>query len=67
MFLQFLDHLAIKLSDRLLNFEDRPSAQFLIPSKLENLTDDKIQSIYQTFQSDLTALDTNEFQSELLR
>ena len=64
---QFLDHLTSELYDRLLNVEDLLNAQFLITVNLEHLSDDKMQTICQPFQSDLPALYTDEFESELLR
>ena len=67
MFYPFVDHLTTELSDRLLQVEDRLNAQYLIPSNLANLTDDKIQSIYITFQTDLPAQDVAEFESEIRR
>ncbi|WAR25433.1 hypothetical protein MAR_011137 [Mya arenaria] len=67
MLLPFLDHLTTELSDRLLNAEDRLNAQFLIPSNLEHLTDDKVEALYHTLQSDLPALDAEEFKGEIRR
>ncbi|WAR25271.1 hypothetical protein MAR_010975, partial [Mya arenaria] len=67
MLLPFLDHITTELSDRLLNAEDRLNAQFLIPSNLEHLTDDKVEALYHTLQSDLPALDAEEFKGEIRR
>lgn len=67
MFLPFMDHLTTELSDRLLNAEDRYSAQFLLPKNVQQLTDNRIQSIYQTFITDLPAADVDEFKSEIRR
>ena len=53
MYLPFIDHLVTELENRLLQGSDRFKAQFLLPSKVANLTDDNARDIYAAFQPDL--------------
>ena len=53
MYLPFVDHLLSELDIRLLNAEPRYSAQYLIPRKLVDITDDLVDSIYDTYVGDL--------------
>lgn len=67
MWLPFLDHLILELTERLLNGQDRLHAQYLLPAQIVQLTDEKAQALYQTFRPDLPCDTFEEFDGELRR
>ncbi|KAH3833221.1 uncharacterized protein LOC127879390 [Dreissena polymorpha] len=53
MYLPFMGHLLQKLDSWLLQGHARFNVQYLIPTKVIELTDDLVQEIFTKFQSDL--------------
>lgn len=62
----FLDHLVQEMETRILGNEDRYCAQHLLPSKLADLRDDTLPTIYAAFAPDLSQT-YEAFQSEIAR
>ncbi|WAR25783.1 hypothetical protein MAR_011487 [Mya arenaria] len=67
LYIPFVDHLSMDLSDRLIEDGDRFNAQYLISSEIGHLNDVIVQSIYVTFERDLPAESLEEFQREVCR
>ena len=67
MYIPFVDHLLVELSDRLIEDGERFNAQFLIPNSLDQLTEQRVGAIYDAFKDDLAADDLEEFKREVSR
>ncbi|CAG2189409.1 unnamed protein product [Mytilus edulis] len=67
MFLQFLDHLIQELTRRLVSNEDRVSAQYLIPTKLDGINQEVINTLFETFRDDLDINNVAQFREEVER
>ena len=67
MWLPFMDHMSVELSERLLNGQDRLAAQYLLPVHIAQLTADKVQALYETFVLDLQCQSLEEFEAEIRR
>ena len=67
MWLPFMDHMSVELSERLLNGQDRLAAQYLLPVHIAKLTADKVQALYETFVLDLQCQSLEEFEAEIRR
>ena len=67
LYLPFADHLIAELSDRLIEDGERFNAQYLIPSEINNLTNDIVRSVFDTFEHDLPVASLEEFQREVSR
>ncbi|XP_071148256.1 zinc finger MYM-type protein 1-like [Mytilus edulis] len=65
LYLVFLDHLVTEITSRVIKNEGRFSAEYLIPSKLQALTDQTTNSIFETFHVDLG--DRQAFDDEVAR
>ncbi|VDI61579.1 Hypothetical predicted protein [Mytilus galloprovincialis] len=65
LYLVFLDHLVTEITSRVIKNEGRFSAEYLIPSKLQALTDQTTNSIFETFLADLG--DKHAFNDEVAR
>ena len=67
MWLPFMDHMSVELSERLLNGQDRLAAQYLLPVHIAQLIADKVQALYETFVLDLQCQSLEEFEAEIRR
>ncbi|CAG2203332.1 unnamed protein product [Mytilus edulis] len=67
MFLPFLDHLIQELTRRLVSNEDRFSAQYLIPTKLNGINQEVINTLFVTFRNDLNVNNVAQFREEVER
>ncbi|WAR08918.1 hypothetical protein MAR_018876 [Mya arenaria] len=67
LYIPFVYHLSMELSDRQIEDGDRFNAQYLIPNEIGHLNDVIVQSIYVTFERDLPAESLEEFQREVCR
>ncbi|CAG2239243.1 unnamed protein product [Mytilus edulis] len=67
MFLPFLDHLIQELTRRLVSNEDRFSAQYLIPTKLDGINQEVINTLFETFRDDLDINNVAQFREEVER
>ncbi|VDI06908.1 Hypothetical predicted protein [Mytilus galloprovincialis] len=67
MFLPFLDHLIQELTRRLVSNEDRFSAQYLIPTKLNGINQEVINTLFETFRDDLDINNVAQFREEVER
>ncbi|CAG2229547.1 unnamed protein product [Mytilus edulis] len=61
----FLDHLVQELESRLIQSEDRFLAEYLVPVKLQGLTPDNIEKIYNAYNDDIGTLE--QLQEEISR
>ncbi|MES9906785.1 MAG: DUF4371 domain-containing protein [Sedimenticola sp.] len=66
MYLPFLDHLLQEMDDRLLKNEPRFTAEYLLPSKVNSLTDVMVDTIYDAYHDDL-AQGRDSFLEEISR
>jgi hypothetical protein len=66
LYYPFLDHMIMELESRLLKSKDRFSAQHLLPRFVENITNDQVATIYNSYQADL-ALCLEDFRREVTR
>ncbi|XP_062594197.1 zinc finger MYM-type protein 1-like [Saccostrea cucullata] len=66
LFYVFIDHLVQQLEDRLLGAEQRFQAFFLLPSKIQGLTNEKVLSIFDTFKTDVVG-NVETFRAEVER
>lgn len=62
----FLDHMIMELDSRLLKSENRFYAQYLLPHAIEQITNDEIINIHQTYQMDI-GLSLEDFRREVER
>ncbi|XP_052799150.1 uncharacterized protein LOC128230746 [Mya arenaria] len=53
MFLPFIDHLYTELDERLINAEPRYSAQYLLPKRLNQLSEALVDSVFDSYSRDL--------------
>ncbi|XP_062595649.1 52 kDa repressor of the inhibitor of the protein kinase-like [Saccostrea cucullata] len=53
VFFPFYDHVLQELDDRLLGCSERFIAQYLIPSNLGQLTDNRVNALYEAFKADI--------------
>jgi len=67
MYLPFIDHLLQELNSHLISNENRFCAQYLIPMKLDGLTWEITNAVFETFRDDLPANDVAQFQEEVDR
>ena len=67
MWLPFMDHMSVELSESLLNGQDRLAARYLLPVHIAQLTADKVQALYETFVLDLQCQSLEEFEAEIRR
>jgi len=67
IYLPFIDHLLQELNSRLISNENRFCAQYLIPTKLDGLTREITNTVFETFRDDLPANDVEQFQEEVDR
>ena len=67
MWLPFMDHMSVELSEHLLNGQDRLAAQYLLPVHIAQLPADKVQALYETFVLDLQCQSLEEFEAEIRR
>ena len=65
VYLPLIDHLIQEINDRLLSQEDRFPGQYLLPTKLQGLTNDVQDKMYAAYTNDLT--DTREYNNEMFR
>ncbi|XP_052792424.1 52 kDa repressor of the inhibitor of the protein kinase-like [Mya arenaria] len=67
MYLPFVDHLIVELTNRLLNPHGRFTAQYLLPTKAAGLTPARTAEIYAVYQPDLPGCDQETFVRECNR
>ncbi|MCG7879674.1 MAG: hypothetical protein N0C90_25600, partial [Candidatus Thiodiazotropha endolucinida] len=67
LFFPFLDHLIQELQDRLVGNEARFHAEYLIPIKLQGLSNQVARQLFETFGDDLPAVSFNVFDAEIGR
>ncbi|CAC5399410.1 unnamed protein product [Mytilus coruscus] len=65
MFLPFLDHLIQELTRRLVSNEDRFSAQYLIPTKLNGINQEVTNILFETFRNDINVNNVAQFREEV--
>lgn len=53
LYYPFLDHMVMELDSRLLKSEDRFLAEQFLSRFIDNITDNEVEAIYNTYQSDL--------------
>jgi hypothetical protein len=66
LYYPFLDHMIMELDSRLLKSENRFYAQYLLPGVVEQITNDQIVTIHQTYQMDI-GLSLDDFRREVER
>lgn len=66
LYYPFLDHMIMELDSRLLKSENRFYAQYLLPRVVEQITNDQIVTIHQTYQMDI-GLSLDDFRREVER
>ena len=54
LYYAFIDHMIMELESRLIKSENRFYAQYLLPRVIENITNEQIATLYETYQTDLT-------------
>ena len=65
VYLPLIDYLIQDMNDRLLSQEDRLLGQYLLPIKLQGLSNDIQDKMYAGYKNDLT--DKREYDNEVLR
>jgi len=66
LFNVFVDHLAEEISSRVISNHDRFCAQMLMPSKIRNLNDEHVDSIFTSYSQDMN-ISKEAFQGEIRR
>ncbi|KAJ8314827.1 LOW QUALITY PROTEIN: hypothetical protein KUTeg_006977 [Tegillarca granosa] len=65
-YLPFIDHMKQELESRLLSPEDRFNGQYLLPRVVNNITQEQIVAIYETYKDDMN-VSLDVFKAEILR
>ena len=67
VYLPRIDHLIQEMNGRLLSQEDSFLGQYLLPTKLQGLTNDVQDKMYAAYTNDLTDKRAREYNNEMLR